>query len=135
MKNYEEPTYYATTLVPMVVEQTQPGRAALTTFIRALLKEHIIFIGTRLMISCQSGHRPDALSAGRRPEKRHSAVHQFPGGSITAGFAIYDTMAVVKPTGHHLRRPGCFHRGGAFGGRIAKKAFALPNARILIHQL
>jgi ATP-dependent Clp protease protease subunit len=100
MKNFDEPVYHATTLVPMVVEQTSRGERAYDIYSR-LLKEHI----------------------------------NSPGGSITAGFAIYDTMQFVKPDvvttciGQAASIAAVLLAGGA-----PKKRFALPNARILIHQ-
>jgi len=135
MKNYEEPTYYATTLVPMVVEQTSRGERAYDIYSR-LLKEHIIFIGTPI-----DDHVANLATAqmlflqAEDPEKDIQLYINSPGGSITAGFAIYDTMQFVKPdvvttcVGQAASIAAVLLAGGS-----PKKRFALPNARILIHQ-
>jgi ATP-dependent Clp protease protease subunit len=99
MKNYEEPEadYRATTLIPMVVEQTSRGERAYDIYSR-LLKEHIIFIGTPI-----DDHVANLATAqmlflqAEDPEKDIQIYINSPGGSITAGFAIYDTMQFVKP--------------------------------------
>src|SRR5580693_9456522 len=114
MKNLDEPTYhatdftkaedtpcaatpYATTLVPMVVEQTSRGERAYDIYSR-LLKEHIIFIGTPI-----DDHVANLATAqmlflqAEDPERDIQLYINSPGGSITAGFAIYDTMQFVKP--------------------------------------
>src|SRR5580692_3439729 len=95
MKNYDEPSYRATTLVPMVVEQTSRGERAYDIYSR-LLKEHIIFIGTPI-----DDHVANLATAqmlflqAEDPEKDIQLYINSPGGSITAGFAIYDTMQFV----------------------------------------
>src|SRR2546430_3052919 len=97
MKNFEEPEYRGTTLVPMVVEQTSRGERAYDIYSR-LLKEHIIFIGTPI-----DDHVANLATAqmlflqAEDPEKDIQLYINSPGGSITAGFAIYDTMQFVKP--------------------------------------
>ncbi len=122
MKNFEEPQYRGTTLVPMVVEQTSRGERAYDIYSR-LLKEHIIFIGTPI-----DDHVANLATAqmlflqAEDPEKDIQLYINSPGGSITAGFAIYDTMQAASIAAVLLA-------GGA-----PKKRFALPNARILIHQ-
>ncbi len=99
MKNHEEPVYYGTTLVPMVVEQTSRGERAYDIYSR-LLKEHIIFIGTPI-----DDHVANLATAqmlflqAEDPERDIQLYINSPGGSITAGFAIYDTMQFVKPDG------------------------------------
>ena len=57
-----------------------------------------------------------------------------PGGVVTAGMAIYDTMQFIKPTSRPLHRPGGVGRGGAVAAGTKGKRFSLPNSRILIHQ-
>src|SRR5579885_3129678 len=95
MKNHDEPSYHATTLVPMVVEQTSRGERAYDIYSR-LLKEHIIFIGTPI-----DDHVANLATAqmlflqAEDPEKDIQLYINSPGGSITAGFAIYDTMPFV----------------------------------------
>src|SRR5260221_2752077 len=97
MKNYDDSQYRATTLVPMVVEQTSRGERAYDIYSR-LLKEHIIFIGTPI-----DDHVANLATAqmlflqAEDPEKDIQLYINSPGGSITAGFAIYDTMQFVKP--------------------------------------
>jgi len=135
MKNFDEPDYRGTTLVPMVVEQTSRGERAYDIYSR-LLKEHIIFIGTPI-----DDHVANLATAqmlflqAEDPEKDIQLYINSPGGSITAGFAIYDTMQFVKPdvvttcVGQAASIAAVLLAGGA-----PKKRFALPNARILIHQ-
>jgi ATP-dependent Clp protease protease subunit len=135
MKNLDEPFYRATTLIPMVVEQTSRGERAYDIYSR-LLKEHIIFIGTQI-----DDHVANLATAqmlflqAEDPEKDIQLYVNSPGGSITAGLAIYDTMQFVKPDvvttciGQAASIAAVLLAGGA-----PKKRFALPNARILIHQ-
>jgi len=97
MKNFDDSNYRATTLVPMVVEQTSRGERAYDIYSR-LLKEHIIFIGTPI-----DDHVANLATAqmlflqAEDPERDIQLYINSPGGSITAGFAIYDTMQFVKP--------------------------------------
>lgn len=135
MKKHDEPSYHGTTLVPMVVEQTSRGERAYDIYSR-LLKEHIIFIGTPI-----DDHVANLATAqmlflqAEDPEKDIQIYINSPGGSITAGLAIYDTMQFVKPdvvttcVGQAASIAAVLLAGGA-----PKKRFALPNARILIHQ-
>ena len=135
MKNFEEPEYRGTTLVPMVVEQTSRGERAYDIYSR-LLKEHIIFIGTPI-----DDHVANLATAqmlflqAEDPEKDIQLYINSPGGSITAGFAIYDTMQFVKPdvvttcVGQAASIAAVLLAGGT-----PKKRFALPHARILMHR-
>jgi ATP-dependent Clp protease protease subunit len=135
MKNFDDSDYRATTLVPMVVEQTSRGERAYDIYSR-LLKEHIIFIGTPI-----DDHVANLATAqmlflqAEDPERDIQLYINSPGGSITAGFAIYDTMQFVKPdvvttcVGQAASIAAVLLAGGT-----PKKRFALPNARILIHQ-
>ncbi len=136
MNNFnDDPAYRATTLVPMVVEQTSRGERAYDIYSR-LLKEHIIFIGTPI-----DDHVANLATAqmlflqAEDPERDIQLYINSPGGSITAGFAIYDTMQFVKPdvvttcVGQAASIAAVLLAGGT-----PKKRFALPNARILIHQ-
>ena len=119
----------------MVVEQTSRGERAYDIYSR-LLKEHIIFIGTPI-----DDHVANLATAqmlflqAEDPEKDIQLYINSPGGSITAGFAIYDTMQFVKPdvvttcVGQAASIAAVLLAGGT-----PKKRFALPNARILIHQ-
>jgi ATP-dependent Clp protease protease subunit len=135
MKNYEDPVYRATTLIPMVVEQTSRGERAYDIYSR-LLKEHIIFIGTPI-----DDHVANLATAqmlflqAEDPEKDIQLYINSPGGSITAGFAIYDTMQFVKPDVVTT----CVGQAASIAavllvGGTPKKRFSLPNSRILIHQ-
>ena len=87
----------ATTLVPMVVEQTNRGERAYDIYSR-LLKDHIIFIGTPI-----DDHVANLVTAqllfleSEDPEREINMYINSPGGSVTAGLAIYDTMQFVKP--------------------------------------
>ena len=128
-------TPYATTLIPMVVEQTNRGERAYDIYSR-LLKDNIIFIGTPI-----DDHVANLVTAqllfleAEDPEKDISLYINSPGGSITAGMAIYDTMQFVRPSvvticgGQAASIAALLLTAGA-----AKKRFSLPNSRILIHQ-
>ena len=119
----------------MVVEQTNRGERAYDIYSR-LLKEHIIFIGTPI-----DDHVANLATAqmlflqAEDPEKDIQLYVNSPGGSITAGMAIYDTMQFVKPNVVTT----CIGQAASIAALLLtagapKKRFALPNARILIHQ-
>ena len=125
----------ATTLVPMVVEQTNRGERAYDIYSR-LLKEHIVFIGTAI-----DDHVANLVTAqllfleSEEPEKDISVYINSPGGSITAGMAIYDTMQFIRPDVVTI----CVGQAASIAALLLtagapKKRFALPNSRILIHQ-
>jgi ATP-dependent Clp protease, protease subunit len=134
--NYKDDmTPYATTLVPMVVEQTNRGERAYDIYSR-LLKDNIIFIGTPI-----DDHVANLVTAqllfleAEDPEKDISLYINSPGGSITAGMAIYDTMQFVRPSVVTI----CVGQAASIAALLltagaAKKRFSLPNSRILIHQ-
>ena len=126
---------YATTLVPMVVEQTNRGERAYDIYSR-LLKDNIIFIGTPI-----DDHVANLVTAqllfleAEDPEKDISLYINSPGGSITAGMAIYDTMQFVRPDVVTI----CVGQAASIASVLLcagapKKRFTLPNSRILIHQ-
>jgi ATP-dependent Clp protease protease subunit len=128
-------TPYATTLIPMVVEQTNRGERAYDIYSR-LLKDNIIFIGTPI-----DDHVANLVTAqllfleAEDPEKDISLYINSPGGSITAGMAIYDTMQFVRPSVVTI----CVGQAASIAALLltagaAKKRFSLPNSRILIHQ-
>ena len=102
-------------LVPIVVEQDHRGERAYDIYSR-LLKDRIIFLWEAEVndLVAERGHRPAALP--REPRTRTSEINLYvnsPGGSITAGLAIYDTMQYIRPRRFHdLRRAG-----GLDGGR------------------
>jgi ATP-dependent Clp protease protease subunit len=122
-------------LVPMVVEQTARGERAFDIYSR-LLKENIIFLGTPVddqvanLIIAQM-----LFLAAEDPEKDISIYINSPGGSITAGLAILDTMNLIEPdivtycVGQAASMAAVLLACGTKG-----KRFALPHSRILIHQ-
>src|ERR1700741_3430962 len=122
-------------LVPMVVEQTNRGERASDIFSR-LLKDSIIFIGTPIDDGVANLAIAQMLFLeAEDPDKDIQLYLNSPGGSITAGFAIYDTMQFIKPDvqticiGQAASMAAVLLTSGAKG-----KRFSLPNSRILIHQ-
>ena len=122
-------------LVPMVVEQTSRGERAFDIYSR-LLKENIIFLGTPIDDSVANLIIAQMLFlAAEDPEKDISLYINSPGGSITAGLAILDTMNLVEPdivtycVGQAASMGAVLLASGARG-----KRYSLPNSRILIHQ-
>src|SRR5213592_2730479 len=122
-------------LVPMVVEQTNRGERAYDIFSR-LLKDSIIFIGTPIDDTIANLVIAQMLFLeAEDPDKDIFLYINSPGGSVTAGMAIYDTMQYVKPAmsticmGQAASMAALLLCAGARG-----KRFALPHARILIHQ-
>ena len=122
-------------LVPMVIEQTGRGERAFDIFSR-LLKERIIFIGTPINDDVSSLVVAQMLFLqSEDADKDINLYINSPGGSVTAGLAIYDTMQFVKcPVTTY-----CMGQAASMGSLLlaagtAGKRFALPNARIMIHQ-
>jgi len=122
-------------LIPMVVEQTSRGERAYDIFSR-LLKDNIIFIGTPIDDTVANLVIAQLLFLeAEDPDRDISLYINSPGGSITAGLAIYDTMQFIRPdvqticVGQAASMAAVLLAGGAKG-----KRFALPNSRILIHQ-
>src|SRR5438309_4323150 len=122
-------------LVPMVVEQTNRGERAYDIFSR-LLKERIIFV---------TGPVEDGMSTlvvaqllfleADNPKKESSMYINSPGGMVTSGLAIYDTMQFVRPPVSTL----CVGQAASMGSLLLTAGgkdlrFALPNARIMVHQ-
>jgi len=127
-----EPTM---TLVPMVVEQTNRGERAYDIYSR-LLRDNIIFIGTPIDDNVANVVTAQLLFlAAEDPEKDIWIYINSPGGVVTAGMAIYDTMQFIKPDvsttciGHAASIAAVLLAAGKAG-----KRFALPNSRVLIHQ-
>jgi len=122
-------------LVPMVVEQTNRGERAYDIYSR-LLKDNIIFVGRPIDDEIANLVIAQMLFLEvENPEKDIALYINSPGGSITAGFAIYDTMQYVKPDVSTL----CLGQAASFGavllaGGAKGKRSVLPNARVLIHQ-
>ena len=123
-------------LVPMVVEQTSRGERAFDIYSR-LLSERIIFLGTPVddqianLIVAQLIHLES-----EDPDKDISLYINSPGGSVYAGMAIYDTMQFIKPDVQTIC-VGIAMSMGAFllAGGTKGKRMALPNSKILIHQV
>ena len=122
-------------LVPMVVEQTNRGERAYDIYSR-LLKDSIIFIGTQIDNQIANLVIAQMLFLEAEDPERDILLYvNSPGGSITAGLAIYDTMQFIKPDvqtyciGQAASMAAVLLAAGAKG-----KRFSLPNSRILIHQ-
>jgi ATP-dependent Clp protease, protease subunit len=122
-------------LIPMVVEQTNRGERAYDIYSR-LLKDNIIFLGRTVDDDVASLIIAQMLFLeAENPEKDISLYINSPGGSISAGFAIYDTMQYIRPdvstycVGQAASMAAVLMAAGAKGKRTL-----LPNSRILIHQ-
>jgi ATP-dependent Clp protease protease subunit len=122
-------------LVPMVVEQTSRGERAYDIYSR-LLKDRIVFIGSPIDDDVANLVIAQLLFLeAEDPDKDINLYINSPGGIVTAGMAIYDTMQFIKPPvatvclGQAASMAAVLLAGGAPGKRTA-----LPNARILIHQ-
>jgi ATP-dependent Clp protease protease subunit len=122
-------------LVPMVVEQTSRGERAYDIYSR-LLKDNIIFIGSAIDDNVANLVTAQMLFLeAEDPEKDISLYINSPGGSITAGMGIYDTMQFIRPDvsticiGQAASMAALLLAAGAKG-----KRFTLPHARVLIHQ-
>jgi len=129
------PPMEATGLVPMVVEQTSRGERAYDIYSR-LLKERVIFL-----VGGVEDYQANLVIAqllfleSENPDKDIHLYINSPGGVVTAGLAIYDTMRFVKPDISTV----CIGQAASMGalllaGGAAGKRFALPNTRIMIHQ-
>jgi len=122
-------------LVPMVVEQTSRGERAYDIYSR-LLKDNIVFIGSAIDDNIANLVTAQLLFLeAEDPEKDISLYINSPGGSITAGMGIYDTMQFIRPDvsticiGQAASMAALLLAAGAKG-----KRFSLPHARVLIHQ-
>ena len=122
-------------LIPMVIEQTSRGERAYDIYSR-LLKDNVIFLGSTINDDVANLIIAQMLFLeAENPEKDITLYINSPGGSITAGLAIYDTMQYVKPDVATYCIGQCASMGAVLlaGGAKGKRA-ALPNARVLIHQ-
>lgn len=123
------------TLIPMVVEQTSRGERAYDIYSR-LLRDNIIMIGAPIDDNIANLVIAQLLFLeSETPDKDISIYINSPGGVITAGLAIYDTMQFVKPD----ITTYCLGQAASMGALLLAagtpgKRFALPNSRILIHQ-
>lgn len=123
-------------MVPTVIEKSQNGERAYDIYSR-LLKDRIIFMGTQV-----DDHIANLIIAQLlflESEDKEKPIYLYinsPGGSVSAGFAIYDTMQYIKPEVHTI----CVGMAASMGATLlasgaAGKRFALPNAEIMIHQV
>lgn len=122
-------------LVPMVIEQTNRGERAYDIYSR-LLKDNVIFLGTAINDEVANLVIAQMLFLeAENPEKDITLYINSPGGSVTVGLAIYDTMQYVKPDVATYCIGQAASMGAVLlaGGKKGKRA-ALPNARVLIHQ-
>jgi len=122
-------------LIPMVVEQSNRGERAYDIYSR-LLKDNIIFLGTPIDDNVANVVTAQLLFLeAEDPEKDIHLYINSPGGSISAGMAIYDTMQYIRPNVSTI----CIGQAASMGALLLSagtpgKRFALPNSRILIHQ-
>ena len=122
-------------MVPMVVEQTNRGERAYDIFSR-LLKDNIIFVGTPIDDNVANLVTAQLLFLEAEDPDRDVYLYiNSPGGSITAGLAIYDTMQFIKNDVNTI----CIGQAASMGALLlaageGTKRFALPHSRILIHQ-
>jgi ATP-dependent Clp protease protease subunit len=126
---------YANTLIPMVVEQSNKGERAYDIYSR-LLKERIIFLVGPINDNVASLVTAQLLFLeSENPKKEIFLYINSPGGLVTAGLGIYDTMQFIKPDVSTL----CIGQAASMGSFLlaagAKgKRFSLPNSRIMVHQ-
>ncbi len=127
--------FYMSTLVPMVVEQTNRGERAYDIYSR-LLKERIIFVTGTVEDHMASLVVAQLLYAeAENPKKEISMYINSPGGVVTSGLAIYDTMQFIRPPVATL----CVGQAASMGSLLLtagepEMRFALPHARIMVHQ-
>jgi ATP-dependent Clp protease protease subunit len=135
LRHHPVHSFWQNTMVPTVVEQSGRGERAFDIYSR-LLRERIIFLGTQINDAVADAIVAQLLFLeAEDPEKDIQVYVNSPGGSVTAGLAIYDTMQQVSPDVVTICY-GLAASMGAFllsGGRKGKR-LALPNARIMIHQ-
>ncbi len=131
----KDPIQTAMNLVPMVVEQTNRGERAYDIFSR-LLKERVIFItgpiedGMAMLVTAQL-----LFLEAENPKKEINLYINSPGGVVTSGMSIYDTMQFIRPPVTTL----CMGQAASMGSLLLcagekDMRFALPNARIMVHQ-
>ena len=122
-------------LIPMVIEQTSKGERAYDIYSR-LLKDRIIFLGTAINDDVANLMIAQMLFLeSEDPDKDINFYVNSPGGSVTAGLAIYDTMQYIKPDITTV----CIGQAASMGALLlaagaAGKRYSLPNSRIMIHQ-
>ncbi|WP_295946536.1 ATP-dependent Clp endopeptidase proteolytic subunit ClpP [uncultured Bartonella sp.] len=130
-----DPIQTALNLIPIVVEQTNRGERSYDIFSR-LLKERIVFIngpiedGMAMLVCAQL-----LFLEAENPKKEISLYINSPGGVVTSGMAIYDTMQFIRPAVSTL----CMGQAASMGSLLLTAGakghrFALPNARVMVHQ-
>ncbi len=135
MKYPEWMDFVPQSLIPTVVEQTHRGERGWDIYSR-LLKDRIVFLGTGINDAVANVIVAQLLFLeSEDPDKEIAIYINSPGGSVTAGFAIYDTM-------HHVKAPVrtiCVGQAASMGAFLLScgakgRRFALPNCRIMVHQ-
>jgi len=122
-------------LIPMVIEQSQRGERAFDIYSR-LLRDRIVFLGVPLTDEVANVIIAELLFLeAEDPDKDISLYINCPGGVVTAGLAVYDTMQYIKPDVSSI----CMGQAASMGALLLasgtkKKRYALPNSRIMIHQ-
>jgi ATP-dependent Clp protease protease subunit len=122
-------------LIPYVIEQTSRGERSYDIYSR-LLKDRIVIVGSAINDDLANSVVAQLLFlAADDPEKDIQMYINSPGGSVTAGFAIYDTMQHIKPDVSTI----CIGMAASFGAVLLAagargKRFALPNSEVMIHQ-
>lgn len=128
-------TPHMSNLVPMVVEQTSIGERSYDIFSR-LLKDRIVFLDGEIHdVAADLVVAQLLFLESQDPEKDINLYINSPGGSVTAGLAIYDTMQYIKPDVQTI----CMGQAASMGALLLcagapEKRYALPSARVLIHQ-
>jgi ATP-dependent Clp protease protease subunit len=131
----QSPDFYMNTLVPMVVEQTNRGERAYDIYSR-LLKERIIFLtgavsdGVASLVCAQL-----LYLESENPKKDIAFYINSPGGAVTSGLAIYDTMQYIRPDVSTL----CVGQAASMGSLLLaagapEKRYCLPHSRVMLHQ-
>lgn len=135
MRDRDPIEYYMSSLVPMVVETTNRGERAYDIYSR-LLKERIIFLTGGVEDHVSSVICAQLLFLeSENPKKDISFYINSPGGVVTSGLAIYDTMQYIRPNVSTV----CIGQAASMGSLLLAagapgKRYALPNARVMIHQ-
>ncbi|HBU06824.1 MAG TPA: ATP-dependent Clp endopeptidase proteolytic subunit ClpP [Candidatus Magasanikbacteria bacterium] len=136
MNNNKENTVHSQYLIPTVIEKTNYGERAYDIYSR-LLKDRIIFLGSEIDDGVANAVIAQMLFlANQDPEKDIKLYINSPGGSVTSGLAIYDTMQYIKPDvsticiGMAASMASVLLAAGAKG-----KRFSLPNSEVMIHQV
>src|SRR6056297_38153 len=135
MKNEKKDNKMKMNLTPIVIEETSKGERSYDIYSR-LLKDRIIFLGSIIENNVANAVIAQLLFLeSQDPEKEINLYINSPGGSVTAGLAIYDTMQIVQPKITTI----CVGQAASMGALLLAagnedKRFALPNSKIMIHQ-